>query len=486
MAKKFSQFPSASSISPGDSVVGLKDGENTRFSFATFLSAIQSLFVPTSRKVNNKALSSDISLNASDVGAVGTADVGVADGVASLDSNGKVPGTQLDLSGKQSTITANGILKGDGVGGVSAATAGTDYQVPLTFDNTPTANSANPVKSGGVYADVRTRVPNFGKGKNLLRNWYFKNPVNQRGNTSGTTANNVYFLDGWKTTYGTTSGTWVLTSSGLQITPAASTYAVIMQNVDDTLLNGFALTASSLLSDGTINTATLASRNSGTSQYFGSGVLWQIDGNGVFRHRVYETETIVAIKLELGTEQTLCHNEGTTESPVWVLNDMPDYEYELYRCMTSTADSTDTYANKTLATEQQLAYVESGTTASRDYLWDEFFWMGGILYRTTKRVNNGAPFTVGTNCEAVTSGGLNKMTMRLLGATVGSETIQPPSYQCLVLATRTTGAFLGILYTVTTTTWYLIRIHNGISDISLNTSTGAITFPSYTQYVYFW
>ena len=36
-----------------------------------------------------------------------------------------------DISGKQDEITANGILKGDGSGGVTAATAGTDYQTPL-------------------------------------------------------------------------------------------------------------------------------------------------------------------------------------------------------------------------------------------------------------------------------------------------------------------------------------------------------------------
>lgn len=34
-------------------------------------------------------------------------------------------------SGKQTKITASGILKGDGAGGVTAATAGTDYQAPL-------------------------------------------------------------------------------------------------------------------------------------------------------------------------------------------------------------------------------------------------------------------------------------------------------------------------------------------------------------------
>ena len=36
------------------------------------------------------------------------------------------------LSGKQAQITANGLLKGNGSGGVSAAVAGTDYQTPLT------------------------------------------------------------------------------------------------------------------------------------------------------------------------------------------------------------------------------------------------------------------------------------------------------------------------------------------------------------------
>ena len=582
MAKKFSQFPFASSISPGDSVVGLKDGANTRFSFATVFSYMQNLFVLTSRKVNNKPLTADITLDASDVGAVDTADVGVADGVASLDSNGKVPGTQLDLSGKQSTITASGILKGDGQGGVSAATAGTDYgtyskpsggipstdmtsavqtslgkadtayqkpssgipssdmasgvqtslgkadtayqkpsggipasdlasgvipTVPSAYTSNPAMDgTASPGSSGAwakgdhVHPSDTSRVPVYGLGKNLLRNAYFVGggtgrgvfPVNQRGNTSySSNTSGTYSIDNWKVFRGTAN----LQTTGLSLAWGGSSSGnygcYIRQYFDLNSLLGRTVTFSAFTESGlhtfsfevsssyqidsdTIDDWTLSSTTESTLVTI---TIWR---------KSQTAKLLYAAKLELGTEQTLCHNEGTAEAPVWVLNEVPDYEYELYRCMTSTADSTDTYANKTLATEQQLAYVESGTTASRDYLWDEFFWMGGILYRTTKRVNNGAPFTVGTNCEAVTSGGLNKMTMRLLGATVGSETIQPPSYQCLVLATRTTGAFLGILYTVTTTTWYLIRIHNGISDISLNTSTGAITFPSYTQYVYFW
>lgn len=41
---------------------------------------------------------------------------------------------------------------------------------------------------------------------------------------------------------------------------------------------------------------------------------------------------IVDIKLEFSPEQTLCHNEGTEENPVWVLNEVPDYGEELAKC----------------------------------------------------------------------------------------------------------------------------------------------------------
>lgn len=164
-----SDFPAASSANASDVLAGVQDGVTKKFSLTIILNwleqQITNLFVPTSREINGKDLSTDITLDASDVGAVDADDVGVADGVASLDSNGKVPPSQLppissdaeditydpttsglsatnvqdaidevvtDLDGKQDEITANGILKGDGQGGVSAATPGTDYQAPLT------------------------------------------------------------------------------------------------------------------------------------------------------------------------------------------------------------------------------------------------------------------------------------------------------------------------------------------------------------------
>jgi len=44
---------------------------------------------------------------------------------------GRVTSLESALADKQAKITATGILKGDGAGGVTAATAGTDYQAPL-------------------------------------------------------------------------------------------------------------------------------------------------------------------------------------------------------------------------------------------------------------------------------------------------------------------------------------------------------------------
>lgn len=213
---KFSQFAQAVPDS-SDKLVGLHGNTNAKFSFADIISAIRqglaSIFVPLTRTINNKGLSSNITLDASDVGAVDTADVGVADGVASLDSTGKVPSAQLppitstaaDVTydntgsglaatnvqdaidevygdiptqasdiGAQAKITASGILKGDGAGGVSAATAGTDYQAPLTAGTdyaTPTQleGKANPGQIGYPEAGT-TASRNYTAGEYICWN----------------------------------------------------------------------------------------------------------------------------------------------------------------------------------------------------------------------------------------------------------------------------------------------------------------------------
>ena len=59
------------------------------------ITTIQNNYVPKTRTVNGKALSSNITLSATDVNAIPSSQKGVANGVAELDENGLVPSTQL-------------------------------------------------------------------------------------------------------------------------------------------------------------------------------------------------------------------------------------------------------------------------------------------------------------------------------------------------------------------------------------------------------
>ena len=110
--------------------------------------------VPSTRKVNGKALSSDIALTASDVGALPTSGGSLTGnltvGSSNIGTNGYIEGTWLRTTkatesagdfatisggwiykrapanvlsdiGGQAKITANGILKGDGKGNITAA-----------------------------------------------------------------------------------------------------------------------------------------------------------------------------------------------------------------------------------------------------------------------------------------------------------------------------------------------------------------------------
>lgn len=114
---KWSHFPSVTPDS-ADEVVGLHSGYNARFTLANIIAAfrqgLSSIFVPLTRTINGHTLSSDITLDAADVGARADTWMPSASDV-----------------GAQPTITASGILKGDGQGGVTSATAGTDYQAPV-------------------------------------------------------------------------------------------------------------------------------------------------------------------------------------------------------------------------------------------------------------------------------------------------------------------------------------------------------------------
>ena len=132
--------------------------------------------------------------------------------------------------------------------------------------------------------------------RNFLRNWYFVNPVNQRG-VSGTISTTGYFIDGWKLV----SGTVQITSTGLVLN------GTIEQILEDAI--GQPVKATFLASDGVFD----ASYNDSTKTF-------TITATG---------KTLIAAALELGEHQAHFSQDSSGN---WVLNEIPDYGEQLSRC----------------------------------------------------------------------------------------------------------------------------------------------------------
>ena len=132
---------------------------------------------------------------------------------------------------------------------------------------------------------------------NLLDNWYFENPVNQRG-ASGTISRLGYFFDRWKLV----SGSVTINSGGIVLN---GTIAQVLEYAA-----GQTVTATVLTPDGVTDV---------TPVYDDETKTFTVTTQG---------KTIRAVKLELGTQQTLAHQENG----VWVLNEIPDYGEQLRRC----------------------------------------------------------------------------------------------------------------------------------------------------------
>lgn len=107
---------------------------------------------------------------------------------------------------------------------------------------------------------------------------------------------------------------------------------------------------------------------------------------------------------------------------------------------------------KNPATEQQLAYVETGTTASRAYAVGEYFCWNGLLYRVTSPIPSGGTFTPGTNCEEATVGSIltaldrYRLAVCPTGTTSNPTTYSvalEPSHSYMVYIGRTTAQFVG-------------------------------------------
>ena len=185
---------------------------------------------------------------------------------------------------------------------------------------------------------------------NLLDNWYFGNPVNQRGETEYTESG--YTFDRWLLTqWNTTSKACSVATNGLRVYgEASSSCSTSIKQFVECLKAGCQVTASVLVTDFTAGAAVylFIRTNSGVRlarvrfskpglysvtttlpDNFEGNLMIEIGQGGSDGGNGNTDFTVLAAKLELGSQQTLAHQD---ENGNWVLNEIPDYGEQLRRC----------------------------------------------------------------------------------------------------------------------------------------------------------
>lgn len=179
---------------------------------------------------------------------------------------------------------------------------------------------------------------------NMLDNWYFGKPVNQRGQTSYTGA--VYGIDRWRES--AANATVAVATGGISV--SGEKFQRLEQRVEDAQsLNGITVTFSALVKnpDGQFRLNLYnATTDVSITQDFQASEDFQlvqitaapvISAGDSFAAALYpgandatamRTCLIKAVKLELGSQQTLAHQENG----VWALNEIPKFSDQLAEC----------------------------------------------------------------------------------------------------------------------------------------------------------
>ena len=166
---------------------------------------------------------------------------------------------------------------------------------------------------------------------NLLGNWYFGNPVNQRGQTSYTAAG--YGVDRWRIG---SAGAMTIEDGYITFASSDATLRNLEQVLETLEVGKYTISllaenaAGTNLIIGLVSGFTSATISTNEKQVVSltfdvttktSGTVYIQTGNSQIK--------LYAAKLELGSQQTLAHQD---ENGVWVLNEIPDYGEQLARC----------------------------------------------------------------------------------------------------------------------------------------------------------
>jgi hypothetical protein len=228
-----------------------------------------------------------------------------------------------------------------------------------------------PVSAGDstLISEALTKIPTTSGGgvnPNLLDNWYFGNPVNQRGQTELASGNwSTYFIDRWLAT--ASECAYAITDDGIKISKLPHQYQQIwLQKMER--MEKRTYTLSFFLKDIGLLSLTFTPQGSDyTEQTLDGGFIISFTSEANLKNPAIRLltsasvtvsdVTILAAKLELGDTQTLAHQDSSGN---WILNEIPDFGEQLRRCMyyAEKVESKDTPAitNST--------FVPSGATSA--------------------------------------------------------------------------------------------------------------------------
>ena len=172
---------------------------------------------------------------------------------------------------------------------------------------------------------------------NLLDNWYFGRPVNQRGKTELASGNwDKYFIDRWIAS--SPDHAYTITDDGIKISNMQHKYMQIWrQNLER--MEKRTYTLSFLLKNIGLLSITFTPQGSDYAEQTldGGFIVSFISDDNLANPAIRLLDstsvtvsdvTLIAAKLELGDTQTLAHKENG----VWVLNEIPDFGEQLRRC----------------------------------------------------------------------------------------------------------------------------------------------------------
>lgn len=198
----------------------------------------------------------------------------------------------------------------------------------------------HPTDTSRASTESVESIRNMVTNRNLLDNWYFVGggsqlgdgvlPINQRGQTSWPGGDGAS-VDRWLNT----NGSLELTADGLFWAAGANNF-YFAQRIYHPSFGGKQVTATILYADGSLDSGTAIAPIAGGESV--NGVINNAkircyfinSSTGIFTFglNIKQSLTIQAIKLELGSTQTLAHQENN----VWTLNELPNFGIELANC----------------------------------------------------------------------------------------------------------------------------------------------------------